>query len=79
MNSHVRPAVALGLAKPLRAMDPAERLNLSIVLPLRNPDQLKNLLSRIYDPSSPDYRHFLSVAEFTEQFGTEPNTTIRAS
>ena len=69
MNSHVRPAVALGLAKPLRAMDPAERLNLSIVLPLRNPDQLKNLLSRIYDPSSPDYRHFLSVAEFTEQFG----------
>jgi subtilase family serine protease len=26
-------------------------------------------LSRHYDPSSPDYHHFLTVAEFTDQFG----------
>jgi hypothetical protein len=50
-------------------MDATQQLNLSIVLPLRNQAQLKTLLSRIYDPSSPDYHHFLSVAEFTQQFG----------
>ncbi len=69
LHSHVRPAVARGQAKPLHAMDAAQRLNLSIVLPLRNQAQLKNLLSRITDPSSPDYRHFLNVTEFADQFG----------
>jgi len=27
------------------------------------------LLERLYDPQSPDYHHFLSVQEFTEEFG----------
>jgi hypothetical protein len=44
-------------------------MNLSIVLPLRNQDQLKSLLARLYDPSDVLYRKFLSVAEFTDQFG----------
>lgn len=44
-------------------------MNLSIVLPLRNQDQLKSLLARLYDPSDVLYRKFLSVAEFTHQFG----------
>jgi subtilase family serine protease len=44
-------------------------MRLAIILPLRNQSQLTNLLRRLYDPSSPDYRHFLSVAQFTEQFG----------
>ncbi len=46
-----------------------QTLNLSIVLEPRNTAELASLLSRLYDPESPDYRHFLSVAEFTEQFG----------
>jgi hypothetical protein len=50
-------------------MDRAEMMNLSIVLQLRNQDQLKGLLSRVYDPSGPEYRHFLTVPEFTVQFG----------
>ena len=44
-------------------------MNLSIVLPLRNVATLSNLLSQLYDPSSPNYHHFLSVDEFTAQFG----------
>ena len=66
---HVRPAVSSGLAKPLGQLPSTQRLNLSIVLPLRNQNKLTSLLSSIYDPSSPDYHHFLSVAQFTEQFG----------
>jgi subtilase family serine protease len=44
-------------------------MKLSIVLPLRNQDDLTSLLHRLYDPSSSDYRHFLSVEQFTERFG----------
>jgi subtilase family serine protease len=44
-------------------------MNLAIMLPLRNQTDLTNLLDRLYDPTSADYRHFLSVAQFTESFG----------
>ncbi len=33
-------------------------LNLAIELPLRNQAALTNLLQQIYDPTSPNYRHF---------------------
>ena len=46
----------------------AQRLNLAIMLPLRNQTELTSLLDRLYDPSSPDYRQFLTVAQFTEEF-----------
>jgi hypothetical protein len=66
---HVPPAVSTGVAQSVGPLPATKRLNLSIVLPLRNQDQLISLLSKLYDPSSPDYRHFLTVAEFTDQFG----------
>ena len=69
LHNHVRPAVAQGEAKPVGQMPATQHLNLSIVLPLRNQEQLQSLLARIYDPTSADYRHYLSVQEFTEQFG----------
>jgi len=45
------------------------RIRAALCLPLRNQTALSNLLSRISDPSSPDYRHYLTPDEFTEQFG----------
>jgi len=45
------------------------QLSLVIALPLRNAMALSNLLQQIYDPASPDYRHYLTRAEFTERFG----------
>ncbi len=53
----------------LHPLAPAQTLKLSIALPLRNEAQLDTLLSRLYDPASPQYHHWLSVAEFTNQFG----------
>ncbi len=44
-------------------------LRLAISLPLRNSDALASLLQRLYDPASPDYRRYLSPAQFTESFG----------
>ncbi len=66
---HVPQTVSTGAAKPVGQLPSIQRLNLSIVLPLRNQDQLRSLLSRLYDPSSPDYHHYLSVAQFADQFG----------
>jgi hypothetical protein len=46
-----------------------QQMRLSIILPPRNHSTLTNFLSRLYDPTSPDYHHFLNVDQFTEQFG----------
>ena len=46
-----------------------EQLDLAISLPLRNAPELKTLLQDIYDPTSPQYRHFLTPTQFTERFG----------
>jgi len=50
-------------------MPSAQRLSVAMTLSLRNETQLDSLLQRLYDPQSPDYRRFLTVAQFTEQFG----------
>jgi kumamolisin len=49
-------------------------MTLDVVLPLRDPAGLNSFLKELYDPSSPSYRQFLSVPEFTARFGpTEEN------
>jgi subtilase family serine protease len=69
LHKHVRPAVTNGQAAPVGPMSKTQHMRLAIILPLRNQGELTNLLKRLYDPSSPDYRHFLTVAQFTERFG----------
>ena len=69
LHNHVRPAVSNGQVVPMGVLPSTQRMKLAIMLPLRNQSELTSLLGRLYDPSSPDYRHFLSVAQFTEQFG----------
>jgi len=43
-------------------------LHLAIGVPLRDPAGLDKFLADIYDPASPNYRHFLTPAEFTARF-----------
>ncbi|HEY6447814.1 MAG TPA: protease pro-enzyme activation domain-containing protein [Acidobacteriaceae bacterium] len=69
LTRHVRPAVASGQAKPVGAMPASQSLRLTLVLPLRNQSQLDTLLADLYNPNSPSYHHFLTVEEFTAQFG----------
>ena len=69
LNKHVRSAVASGRAAQVGFLPPTQRLQLAIMLPLRNQAELASLLGRLYDASSPDYRHFLSVDQFTRAFG----------
>ena len=51
------------------SLPPTRELGVSIVLPLRNQDGLTALLAGLYDPSSPNYHRFLTVEQFTGQFG----------
>lgn len=59
---------------PSGRLDAAKHLKLSITLPSRDPDGLANLLHGLYDPTSPQYRHFITSAEFAERFGPTPES-----
>jgi subtilase family serine protease len=69
LHKHVRAVVANGQAARVGPMSHSQRMSLAIILPLRNQSELASLLKRLYDPSSSEYRHFLTVAQFTERFG----------
>jgi subtilase family serine protease len=69
MTHHVREAIRNGEARRVGQLSAGQIMNLDIVLPLRDPSGLKSFLSEIYDPTSPSYKHFLTVPEFTAKFG----------
>jgi Pro-kumamolisin, activation domain/Viral BACON domain len=67
LSGHV-PKITKGLS-PIGRLDNDRRLELSIGLPLRNLEELTNLLEDIYNPASPNYRHFLTPDRFASSFG----------
>jgi Pro-kumamolisin, activation domain/Divergent InlB B-repeat domain len=66
------PAATVGLTA-ISAVPAATRLHLAIGLPLRNQEALNGLLQQIYDPASPNYHHYLTPEQFTENFGPSPD------
>jgi subtilase family serine protease len=67
LRGHV-PRITRKLS-PLGRLDAGYHLEVAIGLPLRNREQLTNVLADIYNPSSPNFRHFLSADEFAASFG----------
>jgi uncharacterized repeat protein (TIGR01451 family) len=55
--------------QPTGAPADSTRLKLAISLPLRDHAGLDAFLQQVYDPASPNYRHYLTTAQFTGQFG----------
>jgi hypothetical protein len=47
-------------------------VNLAITLPLQNPAGLETFLQQVSNPSSPQFRHYLSVDQFAAQYGPAP-------
>jgi subtilase family serine protease len=62
-------APAKGRLTPAGRLSATNRLTLAIGLPLRNREALNALLQDLYDPASPQFRQFLTPAQFTERFG----------
>ena len=46
-----------------------QTLHFDVVLALRDAAGLDNFLQEVYNPSSPNYRQFLTVEQFTQMFG----------
>jgi subtilase family serine protease len=66
---HVREVVRTGEAKSIGQLPSKQIMSLDVVLPLRDSAGLDSFLQQLYNPSSPSYRHFLTVPEFTQRFG----------
>src|SRR5215469_9532298 len=80
LTRHTREVTLNGQAQYIGPLRAADTLRLVLVLPLRNQELLDNLIRDLYDPSSPSYHQFLTVGEFTSQFGPTQNdydTVIR--
>ena len=69
MTHHVREAVRGGQAPANGRLPNNQVLQLDLVLPLRDPAGLRAFLADVYNPSSPNYRQFLTPVEFTARFG----------
>jgi subtilase family serine protease len=69
LTHHMRDAVRNNQAQAVGRLPANQLMTLDIVLPLSNQAGLERLLDEIYDPSSASYRHYLTVPEFTAQFG----------
>jgi kumamolisin len=69
LTQHIRSVVANGQVRPVGVLPASQTMRLVLVLPLRNQVQLDNLLADLYNPDSPSYHKFLTVDQFTAQFG----------
>jgi subtilase family serine protease len=54
--------------------DAASQASFEVALPLRNVEQLHELLTALHDPASPQYHHWLTPAQFGERFGPDAAT-----
>jgi subtilase family serine protease len=80
LTRHVREVTQNGQARFVGRLPAAQTMRIVLVLPLRNQAALDTLLKELYDPASPQYRHFLTVEEFTLRFGPtqeDYNTVIQ--
>jgi len=69
MTRHTREEVTSKIAPLVGHLPASQNLELTLVLQHRNQAGLEQFLSDIQNPSSPSYRHFLTVEQFTEKFG----------
>jgi subtilase family serine protease len=69
LTRHVRDVTRNGQAQSVGRLPATQPIRLVLVLPHRNEAALDSLLQNLYDPSSPSYRQFLTVEEFTDRFG----------
>ncbi len=69
LTRHMRDVVASGQAVSAGHLPATQSLHFDVVLALRHQPELENFLQELYDPTSPSYKHYVTVPEFTERFG----------
>jgi kumamolisin len=69
LTRHVREVTLNRQAKLVGRLPARQSMRIDVVLALRDRGGLESFLRQVYDPSSPFYRQFLTVQQFTETFG----------
>jgi subtilase family serine protease len=69
LTHHVREVTLNGQAPFVGRLPATRSMRIDIVLAVRDQAGLDSFLRELYDPSSPAYRQFLTVEQFTEAFG----------
>ncbi|WP_433745797.1 protease pro-enzyme activation domain-containing protein [Falsibacillus pallidus] len=63
--------------KYMKHTDRNKMTSVTVALNLRNSDQLDQFIASLNDPSSPNYKHYLSTEEFKNQFGPTDDTVAQ--
>jgi len=69
LTRHTQDVVTMGEAQSLGRLPANQVMDLDLMLALRHQPELENFIDELYDPSSPSYRHYLTVPQFTARFG----------
>ena len=69
LTHHVREVILNGQTQMVGRLPASQSMRIDVVLALRDQVGLENFLHELYDPASPFYRRFLTVQEFTAEFG----------
>ncbi|WP_423383288.1 S53 family peptidase [Burkholderia sp. LMG 32019] len=69
LTRHVRAETGVALAAPASAVPADRQMLLDVVLPLRDRAGLDAFVADVTNPGSPNFRHYLTPAEFTARFG----------
>ena len=79
MTHHLRDAVSQGTAAQVGDLSPSQVMKLDVVLPVRDRAALDAFVADVRNPASPNYRHYLTPAQFTAKFGptqSDYNTVV---
>ena len=69
LTRHTRDVVVDGQAPFIERLPASQLMQIDIVFPVRNRAELDNFVREVSDPSSPLYRHYVTVEQFAERFG----------
>ncbi len=77
MGTRLVPGLLPGLARATRLSATPGSKRLEVGVGIARPDTAGEvrLFNELYDPRSPEYHHFLTVAQFNRRFGVRPATT----
>jgi subtilase family serine protease len=80
LTRHVREEVRNGQAPLVGHLPANQTMDITFILQQRNKAELDQLLKDLYDKTSPSFHQFLTVEQFTEQFGPsrEDYETVKA-
>jgi hypothetical protein len=86
-DAALQPKVTLPQAAPtvppgtahLGSAPSSQVLNLDVVLAGQNPTGLAQAVAAVSTPGSPDYRHYLTPAQFAARYGPAPSTVAQVS